>query len=87
MTAIRKGQYRGKLSREEFKAHFRRSYMDLSFAQECDAIDHLEAIAWDGHVKSRAAPLTRKAGSVPTPRLGWRLSTFALAAKTKPSHV
>lgn len=62
MTDVRKGQYRGKLSREAFRAHFLRSFYDPNFAAEKDAIARLEAIAWSNYEQSRKAPLTRKAG-------------------------
>jgi multimeric flavodoxin WrbA len=62
MTDIRKGQYKGELSRDAFRAHFLRSFYDPNFAAEKDAIDRLEAIAWTNYEQSRKAPLTRKAG-------------------------
>ena len=62
MTDIRKGQYKGKLSRDAFRAHFLRSFYDPHFAPEKAAIDRIEAIAWTNYEQSRKAPLTRKAG-------------------------
>lgn len=62
MVEIRKGQYAGEMSRDEFRAHFRRSFYDPAFAREADAIARLEAIAWDGYVENRKSPVTRKAG-------------------------
>jgi multimeric flavodoxin WrbA len=62
MTDIRKGQYKGELSRDAFRAHFLRLFYDPNFAAEKDAIDRLEAIAWTNYEQSRKAPLTRKAG-------------------------
>jgi len=63
MTAIRKGQYQGKLSRGAFREHFQRSYMDSAFDKERDAIARLEDIAWDGYINARKAPHTQKAGN------------------------
>jgi multimeric flavodoxin WrbA len=62
MTDIRKGQFKGKLSRDAFRAHFLRSFYDPNFATEKEAIDRLEAIAWTNYEQSRKAPITRKAG-------------------------
>ena len=62
MTKVRKGQAPGKLGREAFHAHFLKSYADPAFAVEREALDRLEAIAWDAYEHSRKAPLTRKAG-------------------------
>jgi hypothetical protein len=49
MTDVRKGQYKGKLSRDAFRAHFLQSFYDPNFAAEKDAIDRLEAIAWSNY--------------------------------------
>lgn len=62
MTDVRKGQYPGKLSREAFRAHFEKSFVDPLFAPEREAIDRLETIAWNAYSQSRKAPVTRKAG-------------------------
>lgn len=62
MTEVRKGQAPPALSREEFRARFRRAFFDPAFRPADDAIDRLEAIAWDGYVNDRKAPLTAKAG-------------------------
>lgn len=63
MTTVRKGQAPPKLTRDEFRAHFERSFFDPSFAPERAAIDRLEQIAWDNYAQSHKAPLTRKAGA------------------------
>jgi multimeric flavodoxin WrbA len=62
MTTVRKGQWPGKLSREEFGKRFREHYYDPAFDGERDAIGRLEAIAWDAYSDGRKAPVTRKAG-------------------------
>jgi multimeric flavodoxin WrbA len=62
VTAVRKGQFGGQLSREAFRAHFERSFYDPAYAAEREAIARLEAIAWDNYCRNRKAPLTRKAG-------------------------
>jgi hypothetical protein len=51
------------LTRSAFREHFMRSYYDPAFDAERDAIDRLEAIAWNGYQEGRKAPLTRKAGA------------------------
>jgi multimeric flavodoxin WrbA len=63
MSDPRKGQYPGKLSRDAFRTHFEKSFVDPLFAPERDAIARLEAIAWDAYSQSRKAPITRKAGA------------------------
>jgi multimeric flavodoxin WrbA len=50
------------MPREEFGRRFRASFFDPAFDVEKEAIDRLEAIAWDGYANDRKAPLTRKAG-------------------------
>jgi multimeric flavodoxin WrbA len=62
MTPVRKGQWPGNLSREQFGKRFRNHFFDPAFEKERDAINRLEEIAWDGYVEGRKAPTTRKAG-------------------------
>ena len=61
-TTVRKGQWTGRLARDEFSRRFRNAFVDPAFRSEDAAIDKLEAIAWDAYVDGRKAPLTRKAG-------------------------
>ena len=63
MSHPRKGQYPGKLSRDAFRAHFEKSFVDPLFAPEGEAIARLEAIAWNAYCQGRKAPITRKAGA------------------------
>jgi multimeric flavodoxin WrbA len=60
---VRKGQWAGLESRDEFRERFRARFFDPAFRGEDDAIARLEAIAWDGYTQGRKAPVTRKAGS------------------------
>ena len=62
MTDVRKGQWTGEFSREEFGKLFRQSFYDPAFAREKDSIARLEAIAWDAYKEGRKAPITVKAG-------------------------
>jgi len=62
MSSVRKGQIRGSLSREAFRARFEQRFYDPAFAGEKEAIARLEAIAWEAHQAGRKAPITRKAG-------------------------
>ncbi|HEY9446234.1 MAG TPA: flavodoxin family protein, partial [Burkholderiales bacterium] len=62
MTTVRKGQFPGMLSREQFHERFRRSFFEPAFDPEHDAIVRLEAIAWDIYCKGRKSPVTQKAG-------------------------
>src|SRR5437763_88497 len=59
---VRKGQWTGLHTREEFRERFRARFFDPAFRGEDEAIDRLEAIAWEGYTKGRKAPVTRKAG-------------------------
>lgn len=62
MTTVRTGQAPEPLSRETFGARYRRRFVDPAFDGERDAIERLEAIAWDAYTEGRKAPHTRKAG-------------------------
>jgi hypothetical protein len=59
---VRKGQYDGPLAREEFRLRFMRRFYDPAFEAERDALERLEAIAWEGYEAGRKAPVTVKAG-------------------------
>jgi multimeric flavodoxin WrbA len=61
--AVRKGQADFPLSREEFEARFRGRFVDPAFAKDAALIDQLMDTAWDGYVKGRKSPVTRKAGA------------------------
>ena len=58
----RKGQYQGLLSRETFRERFFQRFHDPAFRPEQQALQRLEAIAWDGYEQGRKAPVTEKAG-------------------------
>lgn len=60
---VRKGQWGGPHSRDEFRERFRARFFDPAFRGEDEAIASRRAIAWDGYTKGRKAPVTRKAGS------------------------
>jgi multimeric flavodoxin WrbA len=62
MADIRKGQWGGYLSREEFGERFRRNFYDPAFEAAREEIARLEAIAWDGYRNDRKAPRTSPAG-------------------------
>jgi multimeric flavodoxin WrbA len=62
MTDVRKGQMPPQLTREEFARRFREGFYDPAFRKAEEAIAALEAIAWDGYVEDRKAPVTAKAG-------------------------
>jgi multimeric flavodoxin WrbA len=50
------------MPREEFGRRFRASFFDPAFEKEREAIERLEAIAWEGYAKDRKAPRTARAG-------------------------
>ena len=62
MTDVRKGQAPPQLSRAAFRKRFREAFYDPAFRAADDAIDRLEAIAWEGYEQDRKAPLTSPAG-------------------------
>lgn len=62
MTAVRKGQYPGMLSREEFRRQFQHPYLDPAYDAERAALARLEDIAWDGYCQSRKSPVMVEAG-------------------------
>ena len=60
---IRKGQATFPLSRDEFDSRFRARFVDPAFAEDEALIQRLMDTAWDGYVKARKSPVTRKAGA------------------------
>jgi multimeric flavodoxin WrbA len=62
MTAVRKGQVTGHISREEFSKRFRQEFYDPAFRAHDAAIAAMEEIAWTAYSEGRKAPLTEKAG-------------------------
>jgi multimeric flavodoxin WrbA len=59
---VRKGQIAGPMSREEFRNRYFDAYKDPAYRAEWQAIERIEAIAWDGYTKNRKSPLSRRAG-------------------------
>jgi multimeric flavodoxin WrbA len=59
---VRKGEWGGLHTREEFRERFRARFYDPAYRDEDEAITRLEAIAWEAYTQGRKAPLTRKAG-------------------------
>jgi multimeric flavodoxin WrbA len=62
MTKIRTGQAPPPLTRDAFHERFIRRFYDPAFGTERDAIERLEAIAWEALVAGRKAPITQQAG-------------------------
>jgi hypothetical protein len=58
----RKGMPSPRLSRDAFRRRYLRQFVDPAFARVRDAIDAVEAVAWDAYEASRKAPVTGKAG-------------------------
>jgi multimeric flavodoxin WrbA len=58
----RKGQAPPELSRDEFGRRFQRDFLDPAFDAARDSLAQIEAIAWDGYIKGRKSPVTKKAG-------------------------
>ena len=80
MDEVRKGQALDTLGRETFRARYLRQFYDPAFAAEKDAIDRLEAIAWEAYSQGRKAPVTRKAGS------GWADPEYQLSVEWLGTH-
>lgn len=59
---VRTGQAPPAHAREQFRERFLQSFYDPAFDGEREAIDRLEAIAWDGYMQARKAPRTHPAG-------------------------
>jgi multimeric flavodoxin WrbA len=59
---VRKGQWQGMHSRDEFRVRFRARFFDPAFRAEDEAIGRMEEIAWGAYCEGRKAPVTRKAG-------------------------
>ena len=59
---VRKGEWGGMHTREDFRARFRARFFDPAYRAEDEALARLEAIAWEAYSQGRKAPVTRKAG-------------------------
>ncbi len=59
----RKGQATGRVSPEVFRQRFRESFSDPAFFAEREALERIEAIAWEAYQEGRKAPRTHPAGS------------------------
>jgi multimeric flavodoxin WrbA len=59
---VLKGQVADFLSREEFRRRFENNFFDPAFDKARDAIEKVEAIAWNGYKEARKSPRTQKAG-------------------------
>ncbi|KRC84575.1 NADPH-dependent FMN reductase [compost metagenome] len=77
---VRTGQYTGPLARDVFRVRFMRRFYDPAFQAEGDALDRLEAIAWDAYEGSRKAPITVKAGP------GYADPEYDLSVEWKEAH-
>jgi multimeric flavodoxin WrbA len=63
MSRVRKGQIARPMSREEFRERYFGAFKDLAYRAEWQAIERIEAIAWDGYTHNRKAPQTHRAGA------------------------
>jgi hypothetical protein len=63
MTAVRKGQAPGKMSRDEFGRRFRSEFRDPAYRAHDASLAALEEIAWGAYREGRKAPFTQKAGA------------------------
>ena len=62
MTDVRTGQIPRAMTREEFRERYYAQFKDPAYRAAWDAIERIEAIAWDGYTTNRKSPLSRKAG-------------------------
>ncbi|MDO9016965.1 MAG: flavodoxin family protein [Deltaproteobacteria bacterium] len=61
-TTPRKGQYQGRLDREEFRRRFLARFYDPAFDAEREALERIEAIAYEAYDGGRKAPRDEPAG-------------------------
>ena len=61
--AVRKGQAKWPISREEFRRRFAERFYDPAFDAVRPELERIEAIAADGHFQYRKSPRRRKAGA------------------------
>ncbi|TFW05398.1 flavodoxin family protein [Oxalobacteraceae bacterium OM1] len=62
MTTPRKGQFPGMLDRDTFRVRFYGSFRHASYEKVKDALDAVEAVAWDNYMQSNKPAATEKAG-------------------------
>lgn len=62
-TEPRKGMPGVELTRDEFIRRYMEQYADPAFDSLRDDLDRIAAVAWDGYIGGRKAPVTRKAGA------------------------
>jgi multimeric flavodoxin WrbA len=62
LPEVRKGQAPEPHRRDVFRQRFLANFFDPAFRAEGEALDRIEAIAWDAFKEGRKAPVTRKAG-------------------------
>jgi multimeric flavodoxin WrbA len=60
---VRKGQVTEGLARVQFRERFMARYYDPAFRAEDQALQRVEAIAWDAYDGARKSPVTEKAGA------------------------
>ncbi|MGH6622602.1 MAG: NADPH-dependent FMN reductase, partial [Burkholderiaceae bacterium] len=63
MTAVRKGQIPGSMTREQFRERYFEAFKDPAYQAEWQAIERIEVVAWDGYTNNRKAPLVHEAGT------------------------
>ncbi|KAB8041650.1 flavodoxin family protein [Janthinobacterium aquaticum] len=76
----RLGQAPAKLDRNEFHLQFVRSFADPNFDTVRDALEQVEAVAWQNYTDSRKAPVTQKAGP------GFADPDYDLSVEWKATH-
>ena len=76
----RQGQAPAKLNRNEFHLQFVRSFADPNFDTVRDALEQVEAVAWQNYTDSRKAPVTQKAGP------GFADPDYDLSVEWKATH-
>ena len=62
MTTIRKGQFEGKIDRQEFHLRFQANYVQREYDGVREALAQVEEVAWKNYVDGRKPPATEKAG-------------------------
>ncbi|HEY5799069.1 MAG TPA: flavodoxin family protein [Burkholderiaceae bacterium] len=62
MTPVRKGQFTGKIKRDEFQLRFHANYKQAEYDGVRDALARIEEVAWNNYVQGRKPAATEKAG-------------------------
>ena len=81
MTTVRKGQFEGKIERQEFRLRFQANYVQREYDGVREALAQIEEIAWQNYIDGRKPPATEKAGP------GFADPDYDLSTEWKAAHL